>query len=63
VSAPVDAKLCDVTREADVQALVHAAIATMGRVDIAGEQRRPRQFGGGDRGVTDEPSGQSAGCR
>ncbi len=30
----VDGKLCDVTREADVQALVRTAIATMGRVDV-----------------------------
>src|SRR5476649_1022993 len=28
----VDAKLCDVTREPDVQALVRTAIETMGRV-------------------------------
>ena len=30
----VDGKLCDVTREADVQALVRTAITAMGRVDV-----------------------------
>jgi 3-oxoacyl-[acyl-carrier protein] reductase len=30
----VEAKLCDVTREADVRALVAAAIATLGTVDV-----------------------------
>ena len=30
----VDGKLCDVTREQDVQALVRTAIQTMGRVDV-----------------------------
>jgi len=30
----VDGKLCDVTRESDVQALVRTAIETMGRVDV-----------------------------
>ena len=30
----VDGKLCDVTREADVQALVRTAVETMGRVDV-----------------------------
>ena len=55
----VEGKLCDVTRETDVRALVAAAIDHHGRRRRAGEQRRPRRL---RRGHRDDRRAMAAGC-